>query len=160
MTTVTTHDHHGELAVFLIGARVARLWRPDAWWPAMAAMRPMLAELAADADSGFLGGTTLLGSRGPTMVQYWRSVEHVYAYANDDARRHRPAWVEFYRRARRVPGAVTVWHETFRVPADGHESLYVGAPARFGIAAATGAVPAARRGRTARERLAHASEEG
>lgn len=153
MVTLTTHDHDGELAVFLIGARVERLWRPDAWWPALAAMRPMLAELTADPGSGFLGATTLVGARGPTVVQYWRSVADVYAYANDDARRHRPAWVEFYRRARRVPGAVTVWHETFRVPPGGHESLYAGAPSVFGLAAATGAVPAVRRGRTARERL-------
>ncbi|WP_402466119.1 DUF4188 domain-containing protein [Isoptericola aurantiacus] len=157
MATLTTHDHDGEIAVFLIGARINRLWRPDAWGPAFAAMGPMLAELYRDPDSGFLGARTLLGLRGPTVVQYWRSVEDIYAYAGDDARRHRPAWVDFYRRAKRVPGAVGVWHETFRVAAGGHESLYVDVPGALGLAAATGVVPAHRRGRTARERLRSAS---
>jgi hypothetical protein len=153
MVDLTTHDHTGDLAVFLIGARVNKVWRPDGWWPALAAMTPMLRELYQDPDSGFLGATFLLGLRGPTVVQYWRSVEHVYAYANAEEREHRPAWVEFYRRAKKVPGAVGVWHETFSVPAGGHESLYADVPGAIGLASATGVVPSARRGRTARERI-------
>lgn len=153
MVTLTTHQHDGELAVFLIGARVNKLWRPDGWLPAFAAMGPMLRELYRDPASGFLGARTLVGGRGVTVVQYWRSVEDVYRYANDDGHAHRPAWVAFYRRAKRVPGAVGVWHETFRVPDGGHETLYVDMP-QFGLARATGVVPAARRGRTARERIA------
>lgn len=158
MVDLTTHDHDGDLAVFLIGARINKLWRPDAWWPALAAMRPMLRELYQDPDAGFLGATTLVGARGPTMVQYWRTVEDVYRYANADERRHRPAWLEFYRRATKVPGAVGVWHETYSVPAGGHETLYADVPGAMGLASATGVVPAARRGRTARERLRHRSD--
>ncbi len=41
-----THDHDGELVVFLIGMRINRWWRPDLWLPVFNAMPPMLAELA------------------------------------------------------------------------------------------------------------------
>ena len=50
--------------------------------------------------------------------------------------RHRPAWTAFNRRARRVPGAVGVWHETYQVARA--ESVYVDLPVQ-GLAAATGA---------------------
>jgi len=152
MASLTTHQHDGDLGVFLIGARVNTLWRPDAWLPAFAAMGPMLRELYADPDSGFLHARTLVGGRGVTVVQYWRSVEDIYRYANADERKHRPAWLAFYRRAHKVPGAVGIWHETFEVPAGGHESLYADMPPS-GLGAATGVVEAARRGRTARERI-------
>ncbi|MEO7447904.1 MAG: DUF4188 domain-containing protein [Humibacillus sp.] len=41
---------------------------------------------------------------------------------------HRPATKEFYARTRRASGAVGIWHETFAVPAGGHESLYLAMP--------------------------------
>jgi hypothetical protein len=66
---------------------------------------------------------------------------------------HRPAWAAFNARARKAAGAVGVWHETFAVPAGGHESIYVAMPPT-GLAAATGVVPVARRGESARERMA------
>lgn len=155
MTGLTTHQHEDGLAVFLIGARVVKPWRPDVWLPAFAAMGPMLAELTRDPDAGLLHARTTIDAdlRGVTVVQYWRSIEDVYRYANADARKHRPAWLAFYRRAHRVPGAVQVWHESYAVPAGHHESLYADAPRPFGLARATGSVPASRRGRTAHERL-------
>ena len=131
-----THTHEGDLTVFLIGMRINALHRPDAWLPTLAAMRPMLAELARDPDSGFLGYRMTLGWRGPVLVQYWRSVEDVYRYAMAPEARHRPAWTAFNRRARRVPGAVGVWHETYQVARA--ESIYVDLPVQ-GLAAATGA---------------------
>lgn len=157
-----THGHHGELAVFLIGMRVNRWWRVDQWLPAVAAMPRMLKELyAAKAaaergegqDPGFLGHRLLLGGRGPTVVQYWRSVGDIYSYAGSADHEHRPAWTAFNARARRAPGAVGIWHETFAVPARGHESIYVSMPPT-GLAAATVVIPVARRGESARERLA------
>ncbi|MCF4121444.1 DUF4188 domain-containing protein [Antribacter sp. KLBMP9083] len=155
MTELTTHLHDGDLAVFLIGARVNRPWRPDGWLPAFAAMGPMLRELWKDPSSGFLHARTTVDAdlRGVTTIQYWRSVEDIYRYANADDHAHRPAWLAFYRRAKKVPGAVTIWHETYAVPAGGHESLYGDAPTPFGLARATGSIPATRRGRTARERI-------
>ncbi|MGI8627220.1 MAG: monooxygenase family protein, partial [Geodermatophilaceae bacterium] len=47
-----THEHAGELTVFVIGMRINRFWRPDAWGPVVAAMPPMLVELSRDPESG------------------------------------------------------------------------------------------------------------
>jgi len=133
----TSHVHDGELAVFLIGMRVNQPWRPDLWMPVAAAMPRMLRELytakAAAArgdgpDLGFLEARTLVGAGGPTLVQYWRSTDDIYAYANAPDHAHRPAWTEFYRRSRRATGAVGIWHETYAVPPGGHESLYLAMP--------------------------------
>lgn len=147
----TTHEHEGELVVFLIGMRVNQLWRPDLYLPVFAAMPKMLAELSRDPDSGLLGFRTLLGAGGPTLVQYWSSVEKLYAYASAPEAEHRPAWTAFNRRARKAPGVVGIWHETYLV--DRAESIYVGTPP-MGLAAATSAVPIPRRHDRAAQRLA------
>ena len=132
-----THGHEGELAVLLIGMRINRWWRVDQWLPTAMAMPTMLKELyAAKAAaeraegeySGFLGHRLLIGGRGPTVVQYWRTVEDVYRYASSPDHEHRPAWAAFNARARKNPGVVGIWHETFAVPAGGHESIYVSMP--------------------------------
>ncbi|MVA76548.1 DUF4188 domain-containing protein [Auraticoccus sp. F435] len=150
MSTRTTHEHDGTLAVFLIGMRFNRPWRPDAWLPTFLAMPRMLRELARDPGSGFLGYRLLLGGRGVTVVQYWRDVESVYAYAGDPARSHRPAWQAFNRRARRAGPAVGIWHETFQVARA--ESVYVDMPPT-GLAAATRVVEVGAGRHTARERM-------
>lgn len=146
-----THEHTGDLTVFLIGMRINRLWRPDVWWPTAAAMSPMLAELSSDPESGFLGHRTLLGWRGPTVVQYWRSAEDVYRYAGSRDTEHRPAWTAFNQRARKTPGVVGIWHETFQITRA--ESVYADVPL-MGLAAATAAVPITGRLDRARARLA------
>lgn len=143
-----THEHTGDLTVFLIGMRINRLWRPDLWGPTLAAMGPMLAELSKDPESGFLGYRALLGSGGPTVLQYWRTPEDVYRYASDTNAHHRPAWAAFNRRARRAPGVVGVWHETYQIARA--ESMYVDTPV-MGLAASTGA-------RQVTGRLDHASD--
>jgi Domain of unknown function (DUF4188) len=110
----------------------------------------MLAELAQDPASGFLGCRVLLGWRGPTVVQYWRSTDDVYRYASNQNARHRPAWAAFNRRARRAPGVVGVWHETYQVGRA--ETLYVDTPV-MGLAASTGARQVTGRMEHARDRL-------
>jgi hypothetical protein len=135
------------MAVFLIGLRVNRWWRPDVWLPTMTAMGPMLAELYRDPDSGFLGHRTTLAAGGPLLVQYWRSADDVNRYARDTERRHRPAWSAFYRRARRSPGAVGIWHELYAVAGGAAHATYVDLPA-VGLGAVTdrrrGSAPPAR----------------
>jgi hypothetical protein len=148
----TTHRHEGELVVFLIGMRVNAVWRPDQWLPVFAAMTPMITELASDEDSGMRGFRITIGSRGPVLVQYWDSLEKLYAYASSSDQAHRPAWTAFNRRARKAPGAVGIWHETYVV--ERAESMYVGMPAS-GLAAATEAVPVGPRADTARARAAN-----
>ena len=145
-----THDYDGNLVVFLIGMRINKPWRPDLWLPVFAAMPAMLAELLKDKDSGLLGYRLTIGAGGPLLVQYWNSHEKLYRYASDRDAAHRPAWAAFNRRARKAPGAVGVWHETYVV--ERAESIYSGMPVS-GLAAATSSVPVGRRGESAAERL-------
>jgi len=164
-TGQTTHEHDGAIGVFLIGMRFNRLHRPDQWGPVFMAMPRMLAELygnqAAAArgeaeDLGFLGARTLLGGKGVTVVQYWRSVEDIYRYASAPDHEHRPAWTAFNVRVRKAQGVVGIWHETYAVPAGAHESIYDGTPV-MGLAAATSSVPVPSRKRYARLREAAAT---
>jgi hypothetical protein len=146
-----THEHEGELVVFLIGMRIKKPWRPDLWFPVFSAMPRMLAELSQDPDSGLLGYRLTFGAGGPVVVQYWNSHHKLYAYASAPDAEHRPAWTAFNRRARKAPGSVGIWHETYLV--DRAETLYAHM-APGGLAAATSAVPVARRSERAKERLA------
>lgn len=141
-----THAHEGPLVVFLIGMRINRPWRPDLWLPAFNAMPRMLAELSADPGSGLLGYRITIGAGGPLVIQHWKSAEQLYAYAGRTDAEHRPAWAAFNRAARKSPGAVGIWHETYVV--DRAESMYVGMPA-VGLAKATAAAPAAADSRAA-----------
>lgn len=156
-----THAAVDDLVVFHIGMTVRAPWRPDLWGPVAAAMPRMLAELhrnraAAERgeaeDLGFLGAETLLGPKGPWVVQYWRSTAHLYAYARMSTAEHLPAWKAFNKAARKHPGAVGIWHETYAVPANGIETFY-GNGAQVGLAAAVGSAPLSSRGRTAAQRL-------
>ena len=146
-----THRHDGDLVVFLIGMRINKPWPPDLWMPVFGAMPGMLAELSNDPDSGLLGYRLIFHPRGPWLVQYWSSVEKLYAYASDSSAQHRPAWTRFNRRARKAPGAVGIWHETFEVSRA--ESIYVGMPPS-GLGAAAQLVPVGKRGDRAVQRLA------
>ena len=160
-----THEHDGSIGVFLIGMRFNRLHRPDQWVPPFLAMPKMLTELyrnkaaaaAGEAeDLGFLSARTLMGGKGVTVIQHWRSVEDIYRYASAADHVHRPAWTAFNARARKAQGTVGIWHETYAVPAGAHESVYVGTPV-MGIAEATTSVPVPNRKRYARLREAAAS---
>lgn len=83
--------------------------------PVVAAMPPMLQELARDKESGYLGHYAHFGLRGPILIQYWRTPEDVYRFATDRDATHQPAWSAFNARARRLPGAVGIWHETYQI---------------------------------------------
>ncbi len=147
-----THQHSGELVVFLIGMRINRWWRVDQWLPVFLAMPKMLAELSRDSSSGFLGYRLTFGAGGPVVVQYWSSSDALYAYAGNPQAEHRPAWTRFNGQARKVPGAVGIWHETFQV--ERAESVYVYMPVS-GLAKATEAIPV--RSNSARARDRHAA---
>lgn len=168
MTGRLTHAHEGPLAVFLIGMTVNKPWRPDVWLPTFRAMTPMLRELHANRAAaargetpwwGFFHAHTMVGARGPTVVQYWRSAEDVFRYASDPDAEHRPAWREYSRRARQHPDVVGIWHETYAVPAGGHETIYQ-AVGELGLGRVAGTVPVGRRGERARDRLGRAVSSG
>lgn len=146
----TTHEHHGPVVVFLIGMRVRQPWHVRTWMQAFRAMPPMLAELSKDPDSGMLGFRTTIEGPGATVIQYWESTEKLIAYASDADQKHRPAWTNFYRAAKRHPGAVGIWHETYVV--DRAETFYGDMPT-FGLAQATQEIPIGKANRTAGKRL-------
>lgn len=159
--TRVTHAYEGDLVLFMVGLRIHQPWRLGVVGRTFAAMPRMVSELERNRDAaergeaddlGFLNARLVLDGMHPTVLQYWRSTEHLYRYAADPDLRHRPAWKAFYGWAAKAPAAVTIWHETYAVPAGGHESIYAG-PARFGLAALDGVVPIGRRGEHARERM-------
>lgn len=123
-----TAELEGDFVVFLIGVRIDKPWKVRRWRPVFAVMRPMLKELAAHPEAGFLGYT--MGF--PAIVQYRRSFEHLEAYARGTDHTHRPAWVAFNRRTARSRGDVGIWHETYRVRSGEDEAISSGMPA-FGL---------------------------
>ena len=146
-----THRYDGELVVFHIGMQINKPWRPDLWLPVFGAMPRMLRELSMDPDSGLLGYALLMGRGGPHVVQYWSSADKLYAYASHPSAEHRPAWTRFNRAARKAPGAVGIWHETFIVE---RAETMSGSTRPMGLAGATEVVPVERRHDRARARLA------
>jgi hypothetical protein len=139
----------GEVVVFLIGMRVNRLWAVHEWLPVALAMGPMLRELMRDPDSGLLGFRSFLEPRGVMMLQYWRSVEHLQAFAGEPARTHRPAWLRFYQRSWKN-GSVGIWHETYRC--DSFETVYANMPP-IGLGRAGELQPVGARTETAAQRI-------
>lgn len=125
----------GPFVVFLIGARINKPWRVRDWWRVARAMGPMMRELLRRPELGLLAQQSWWSLRGPLLVQYWRSAEHLERFANDASLPHRQAWLDFYRYVDTSAGAVGIWHESYTVRPGGYEVAYVGMP-RFGLAEA------------------------
>ena len=138
----------GDFVVFLIGMRINKPLKVHKWLPVFLAMPKMLRELERRPESGFLGHILSMG----LIVQYWRSFEHLEAYARDPNLLHWPAWVDFNRRVGKSRGDVGIWHETYRVRAGEYECVYSGMPP-FGLAKAGATVDAVGHLESARGRL-------
>jgi hypothetical protein len=145
-----TADIEGDFVVFLIGMRINKPWKVHKWWIVSSAMPRMLKELYRRPELGFLGATYALTVSGPLLVQYWRSVEQLEAFARDASLPHNPAWKAF-NRAIGGKGDVGIWHETYQVAAGRYETVYGNMP-RFGLAKAAEHVPVARKGDSAAQR--------
>ena len=117
-------EMEGEFVVFLIGMRINKPWKIHKWLPVFRAMPRMLKELEKQPESGFLGHSGL----GRVIVQYWRSFEHLEAYARNKDREHWPAWVDFNRRVGGTRGDVGIWHETYVISPGRYEAIYSGMP--------------------------------
>jgi fumigallin biosynthesis monooxygenase-like protein len=154
-TSPVTDAHDGDLVVFLIGMRVNSWLAVRSWWPVTQAMPRMLKELSKEKERGLIGYRLAITAGGPFVVQYWESVEKLLAYAHDNDAQHRPAWKAYNAAARAAGGKVGIWHETYHVPAGGHESIYVNMPLS-GLAAAAGSKPIGSGNRGAKERFAGA----
>ncbi len=73
-----------------------------------------------------------------TIIQYWRSFEHLEAYARNNNKEHFPEWMKFNKRVG-SNGDVGIWHETFKVTDGNYECIYNNMPL-FGLAKASKAV--------------------
>jgi len=143
----------GEVVVFLIGMRFNKLWKIHKWLPVVLAMPRMLRELGQNPDLGFLGAHTWFG-RTVIVLQYWRSVEDLQAYAKNRDQAHLPAWAAFNRVIGKN-GDVGVWHETYRTREGDYETIYANMPP-FGLGKATKLVTATGRRESAAGRIARA----
>ena len=138
--------------LFLIGMRINRLWQVWKWFPVFTAMPRMLIELGKHPELGLVGvPRTFRSGRVILVWQYWESFEKLAAYSRANDRTHLPAWRAFNRKVR-DNGSVGIFHETIVLSDANVETVYGNMPT-FGLAAVTGAVPAGRRGQTARARL-------
>jgi hypothetical protein len=140
----------GEVVVFLIGMRINKLWKIHKWLPVAMAMPRMLKELEKNPDLGFLGAHTWF-SRTVIVLQYWRSVADLEAYAKNRDHSHLPAWAAF-NKAVGKGGDVGIWHETYRTRAGDYETVYANMPL-FGLGKATKVVTASGRRESAAGRI-------
>ena len=144
--------------VFLIGMRVNNFFRFGKWIPVARAMPPMIEELIRQPEMGFLHAEIMLYWRGVATIQYWRSFEHLHAYAHMRDRKHLPAWAAFNRQVG-GNGAVGIWHETYTVAPGQYETIHVNMP-RFGLGRAMEHVAVTGRLDNARARMGQSADTG
>ena len=120
----------GDFAVFLIGMRIIRPLLIHKWLPVMAAMPRMLKELYTQPELGFLSHEMWF-SRTLILVQYWRSLDSLLAYAKARNAAHLPAWQSF-NQAIGTDGSVGIWHETYVAKPGTYENIYANMPP-FGL---------------------------
>jgi hypothetical protein len=129
-TVVGRHraEIEGDFVVFLIGARFSirhplRTFRDLGG--RRGGMRAMLDYLVAHPEKGLLGYTMGL----PVIVQYWRSFDHLEAFARDTSDPPAATWREYYRRQAGHGQGAGIWHETYLVRAGEYEAIYNNMPA-------------------------------
>jgi hypothetical protein len=140
----------GDFVVFLIGMRINKPLLIHKWWPVAQAMPRMLKELGRQPELGLIHAEMWF-SRTIILVQYWRSMEQLLAYAKSKDAQHLPAWRPF-NQAVGTDGSVGIWHETYQVSSAGYESVYVNMP-RLGLGRAGVLQPASGDRQSASERL-------
>ncbi|MGZ9586724.1 DUF4188 domain-containing protein [Paenibacillus marinisediminis] len=145
----------GSFVVFIIGMRINKLWAVHRWLPVFMAMNPMMQELYRNRDLGFLDASFHFSWRGVSVVQYWRSFEHLEQYARQGAV-HLEAWRSFNQKVG-TSGTVGIYHETYLVPEGQYECLYNNMPV-YGLAKAGSHVPAIGKRETAGRRLGRDSD--
>ena len=83
----------------------------------------MLTYLTEHPEKGLLGYETA----GFTVIQYWRSFEHLEAFAKDNDDPHLEAWRNYWKRVGKTT-RTGIWHETFLVRAGEYEAIYGNMP--------------------------------
>jgi hypothetical protein len=127
----------GDFVVFLIGASPSKLHlvRSLIDLGGRRGMKHMLDYLVAHPEKGLLGYQMGL----PVIVQYWRSFEHLEAFARDAADPHLAVWRNYWRRVGQSD-RTGIWHETYLVRAGEYEAVYGNMPP-FGLGKAGRLVP-------------------
>jgi len=139
----------GDFVVFLIGARPnnkLRLLQAFRDLGGRRGMKHMLDHLVAHPEKGLLGYEMGL----PTIVQYWRSFDHLEAFAKNTDDPHLDVWRSYWRRVGKS-ARTGIWHETFLVRAGEYEAIYGNMPPH-GLGKAGRLVPISE-ATSARERL-------
>ena len=121
----------GEFVVFVIGMRFNKLWKVHQWLPVFRAMPKMIATLMKHPEKGMLGARTMWAGRTITMIQYWRSFDHLERFSRDTNDPHIGPWIG--------PGQ--------------YECVYANMPA-MGLAAVGNHQPVGGRSEAARDRVA------
>ena len=148
-----TAEIDGDFVVFLIGARINRKRHLPKALKAINGMGEMLKHLQAQPEKGLLG----FERAGFTVIQYWRSFEHLEAFARDNSDPHLAVWRNYWKRVGRS-SRTGIWHETYLVRDGEYETIYNNMPPR-GLGKAASLVPAAEAS-TARHRLRTAVRAG
>ena len=120
----------GDFVVFLIGMRINSPLKIHKWLPVATAMPRMVRELTRQPELGFLHAEMWF-SRTIILLQYWRSMEQLLAYAKNKGAAHLPAWQSF-NKSIGVDGSVGIWHETYAASPGSYENIYVNMPL-FGL---------------------------
>jgi hypothetical protein len=123
----------------MIGMRINKPWLVHKWLPVAKAMPRMIEELCRQPEMGFVHAESWFG-RTTIMVQYWRSLDQLLAYARAKEAEHLPAWRAF-NKAVGTDGSVGIWHETYVASPGSYESIYVNMPP-FGLSKAGTVYPA------------------
>ena len=129
----------GDFVVFLIGARFnskLHLYRSFLDVGGRRGMLHMLQYLMAHPEKGLLGFQQL---GLVNLVQYWRSFDHLEAFARDEDDPHLAAWRDYWQRVGRSD-RTGIWHETYLVRAGDYEGIYGNMPP-FGLGKAGRLVP-------------------
>jgi hypothetical protein len=140
----------GDFVVFLIGPRFGsklHLYRSFLDFGGRRGMQHMLGYLMAQPERGLLAYQQL---GLVNMVQYWRSFEHLEAFARDEDDPHLDVWRRYWKRVG-TSDRSGIWHETYLVRAGEYEAIYGNMPP-FGLGRAGRLVPASESS-SARSRL-------
>ena len=133
-----TAEIDGDFVVFIIGAGISPLHpiRSMRDLGGMRGMMYMLKHLSTKPDKG------LLHYEMPNpfyIVQYWRSFDHLEAFARDEDDPHSKAWRKYWKRVGK-DNRSPIWHETYLVRAGEYEAIYANCKPR-GLALAGQLVP-------------------
>jgi len=145
-----TTDNTENIVVFIIGMRINKRLALHKWLPVFSAMPGMIKELYTHKEElGFLSMESYFGLRTTVMIQYWRSMEDLMAYAKND--RHLKAWKNFNKKVGNAD-TVGIYHETYEIKKGNYESVYGNMPL-YGLGKALKHIPITSELNSARKRF-------